>query len=288
MKEEIRLLSSLIKERGLRVVTIYIGGGTPTTLDEAQLSDLLSCIDLYFDTELLHEYTVEAGRADTITAEKLKICKEHNVTRVSVNPQTLCDQVLQNVGRMHTTKQFYEAYESAVKSGIPHINTDLIIGLPGDNFSIYSQTIEKIVELSPDNITAHTLAAKKSSVLTATSPESFTDDYRDLAKCVDYTQIITKNADYIPYYMYRQKNSAGNLENVGFCKKGTECIYNILMMEEVHTIFAVGAGAVTKLTRSGKEMIQRVFNPKYPYEYLAQNRQEEFKKLTDTVEQFYK
>ena len=287
MKEEIKLLSSLIKERGYNVVTVYIGGGTPTTLDEAQLSDLLSCIDMYFDTELLREYTVEAGRADTITKEKLKICKDHNVTRVSVNPQSLCDQVLQNVGRMHTTKQFYKAYDMAVQSGIPHINTDLIIGLPGDNFSIYSQTIEKIVELSPDNITAHTLAAKKSSVLTTEGGELFTEDYRDLAKCVDYTQIITKNADYIPYYMYRQKNSAGNLENVGFCKKGTECIYNILMMEEVHTIFAVGAGAVTKLTRDGGEKIQRVFNPKYPYEYLAKNREEEFKKLRDTALSFY-
>lgn len=288
MMKELKLLSSLIKDLGMNVVTVYIGGGTPTMLDEKQLDTLLSCIDSCFDTASLHEYTVEAGRADTITAEKLKICKEHNVTRVSVNPQTLCEQVLKNVGRMHTVGQFYEAFDLAKQSGIPHINTDLIIGLPGDNFNIYSSTIEKIVELQPDNITAHTYAAKKSSVLTTTSgSELFTEDYRELAKCVDYTQIITKSAGYIPYYMYRQKNSAGNLENVGFCKKGSECIYNILMMEEVHTIFAVGASAVTKLTKDNKKMIKRVFNPKYPYEYLAQNREEEFKKLTDTTKQFF-
>ena len=287
MMTELKLLSSLIKDLGMNVVTVYIGGGTPTTLDEKQLDTLLSCIDGCFDTANLHEYTVEAGRADTINKEKLKICKAHNVSRISVNPQTLCDQVLQNVGRMHTVQQFYKAFDIAKASGIPHINTDLIIGLPGDNFNIYSSTIEKIVELSPDNITAHTYAAKKSSALTVSGSELFTEDYRELAKCVDYTQIITKSSGYVPYYMYRQKNSAGNLENVGFCKKGTECIYNILMMEEVHTIFAVGAGAVTKLTKNNKKMIKRVFNPKYPYEYLAQDREEEFKKLTETTNSFF-
>lgn len=287
MKEEIRHTAALIKELGMKLSTIYVGGGTPSTLDEKQLEDLLSLVDSCFDTKALQEYTYEAGRADTINAEKLRICRDHNVTRVSVNPQSLCDAVLENVGRKHTVKQFYDAYELAAASGINHINTDLIIGLPGDNFGTYSSTIEKIVELSPDNITAHTFAAKKSSELTAAGSNVFTDDYRDLAKCVDYTQIITKNSGYIPYYMYRQKNSAGNLENVGFCKKGTECIYNILMMEEVHTIFAVGAGAVTKFTRDKGEFIERVFNPKYPYEYLAQNREEEYKKLSEKAHAFF-
>ena len=287
MKRELSHLSKLIKELGMNVVTIYVGGGTPSTLTEDQLEDLLSFVDTCFDTASLHEYTFEAGRADTITVQKLKSCKDHHVTRISVNPQTLCEDILVSVGRKHTVEQFYKAYEIAVLSGIPHINTDLIIGLPKDNFNIYSSTIEKITELSPDNITAHTFAAKKSSELTVSGSEVFTDDYRDLAKCVDYTQIITKAKGYVPYYMYRQKNSAGNLENVGFCKKGTECIYNILMMEEVHTIFAVGAGAVTKFTKNGGEQIERCFNPKYPYEYLAQNREEEYIKLRDKAFSFF-
>ena len=287
MKDEIFHLSKLIKELGMNVVTIYVGGGTPSTLNEDQLEDLLSYVDKCFDTNSLHEYTFEAGRADTITAQKLKSCKDHGVTRVSVNPQTLCEEILVGVGRKHTVEQFYKAYELASSSGIPHINTDLIIGLPADNFNIYSSTIEKIVDMAPDNITAHTFAAKKSSELTVSGSEIFTDDYRDLAKCVDYTQIITKANGYIPYYMYRQKNSAGNLENVGFCKKGTECIYNVLMMEEVHTIFAAGAGAVTKFTKNGGEQIQRSFNPKYPYEYLALNREEEYKKLSEKAYGFF-
>ena len=287
MKRELELLSGMIRDLGMNVVTIYVGGGTPSTLDENRLEDLLSFIDSCFDTKALHEYTFEAGRADTITAEKLASCKAHNVSRISVNPQSLCEEVLVNVGRMHTVKQFYEAYELAAKSGIPHINTDLIIGLPGDTFRTYSDTIEKIIELSPDNITAHTFAMKKSSALTATGENVVTEDNRELVKCVDYTQIVTKSAGYYPYYMYRQKNSAGNLENVGFCKKGAEGIYNILMMEEVHTIFAVGAGAVTKLTADRGERIERVFNPKYPYEYLAEDRGSEHAKLREKTFGFF-
>lgn len=287
LKTELTMISRLIKRLGMNVVTVYIGGGTPSTLDERQTEDLLSHIDRCFDVPALHEYTFEAGRADTITAEKLKICSSHGVTRVSVNPQSLCDEVLRGVGRLHTTEQFYKAYETAEKSGIPHINTDLIIGLPGDTFKTYADSIEKIIGLGPDNITAHTFAMKKSSSLTAEGTEIITEDYRELAKCVDYTQIITKNAGYFPYYMYRQKNSAGNLENVGFCRKGSEGIYNILMMEEVHTIFAAGAGAVTKLCADQGARIERVFNPKYPYEYLAQSREEEYGKLTEKTEAFF-
>ncbi len=288
LKKELFFISGLIKSLGMKLTTVYIGGGTPTTPEEPLFEDLLSYIDSVFDTASLAEYTVEAGRADTITEAKLKSCRDHNVTRISVNPQSLCDEVLKNVSRMHSTDDFFRAYELAVNSGIRHINTDLIIGLPGDNFDIYSKTIEKIIELSPDNITAHTLAAKKSSEFTSNNDVSaYSNDYADVSKCVDYTQIITKSAGYIPYYMYRQKNSAANLENVGFCKKGTEGIYNILMMEEVHTIFAAGAGAVTKLTADKGKRIERVFNPKYPFEYLRADREEEYKKLLSATDRFY-
>ena len=289
LKTELKYISETIKSLGMKLSTIYIGGGTPTTPGEKQFEDLLSYIDSVFDTASLSEYTVEAGRADTITEAKLKSCVDHNVTRISVNPQSLCDEVLKNVSRMHSTDEFYRAYDLAVKSGIPHINTDLIIGLPGDNFEIYSKTIEKIVELAPDNITAHTLAAKKSSEFTSNNDvAAYSGDYADISKCVDYTQIITKSAGYLPYYMYRQKNAAANLENVGFCKKGSEGIYNILMMEEVHTIFAAGAGAVTKLTADKGKRIERIFNPKYPYEYLRANREEEYKKLLSKTAEFFK
>ena len=289
LKTELKYISELIKRLGMNLSTIYIGGGTPTTPDEPLFEDLLSFIDSIFDTASLSEYTVEAGRSDTITEAKLKSCLDHNVTRVSVNPQSLCDEVLKNVSRMHTTDDFYRAYDLAVKSGIPHINTDLIIGLPGDNFEIYSKTIEKIVDLAPDNITAHTLAAKKSSEFTSSNDTAaYSGDYADISKCVDYTQIITKSAGYSPYYMYRQKNAAANLENVGFCKKGAEGIYNILMMEEVHTIFAAGAGAVTKLTADRGKRIERIFNPKYPFEYLRASREEEYNKLLSKTVDFFK
>lgn len=287
LKLEIKLLSTLIAELNMKPVSIYIGGGTPTTLDEAQLEDLLSYIDSVFDTTSLDEFTLEAGRPDTVTAGKLLSAKNHNVTRVSINPQSLSDDILKAVGRKHTVEDFFTAYELAARSGIQYINTDLIIGLPGDDFENYSDTLDRVISLDPDNITAHTLCAKRSAELKMRTPEVFKADYYEISKCVDYTQILTKKAAYYPYYMYRQKNALGNFENVGFSKKGAEGIYNILMMEEVHTIFAAGAGAVTKLVADGGERIERIFNPKYPYEYLSQDRTAVFESVREKAKQFF-
>ena len=271
-----------VKELGFRITTIYIGGGTPTTLSEAQLSKLLGYISAEIEVSELLEYTLEAGRPDTITEEKLRIAKSFGVTRISVNPQTLNDDILKEIGRNHTTEQFFRAYEIAKASGIRDINVDLIAGLPGDDFKNFSATLDKVVSLDPTNITVHTFCVKKAADVLKTDNSVYSISGGDTAKCVSYAQLNTKFAGYKPYYMYRQKNTIGNLENVGFAKEGHESLYNIYMMEEVQTIFAVGAGAVTKLVdynkREGTLRIKRIFKPKYPYEYL---REEDSRKRGD-------
>jgi len=259
---------------GLRVLTVYIGGGTPTILSAEQLRTLLSTVASCTDVSALREYTLESGRPDTIDSEKMAIAKAFGVTRVCVNPQTLCDEVLRGVGRCHSAQDFYRAYDIARQSGIDCINTDLIVGLPGDKFSSFAQTYDEILRLSPENITVHTFCVKKSAEILREGKRVYNLRGGDAGKCVDYSQIRAAEAGYQPYYMYRQKNMVGNFENVGFAKPGTECLYNIYMMEEVHSIFAAGAGAVTKLVDyapagSGKKsVIERLFNDKYPYEYL--------------------
>ena len=264
-----------IEELGLSVTTVYIGGGTPTTLNEAQLEKLLSRLSQRINTSELLEFTIEAGRPDTITREKLSIAKKYGVSRVSVNPQTLNDDILKEIGRKHTTEDFYRAYNLAKESGIKDINVDLIAGLPGDDFDNFSETIDKIIELAPSNITVHTFYVKKASDALRNNKDVYSVSGGDVAKSVSYSQIKTKFAGYRPYYMYRQKNTVGNLENVGFSLEGHENKYNIYMMEEIQTVFAVGAGAVTKLVKCDKpfgadRVIKRIFRPKYPYEYLRE------------------
>lgn len=271
----------------MRVSTVYIGGGTPTTLSAAQLEKLLGHLSRRIDVSGLDEFTLEAGRPDTITAEKLEIAKNHGVTRISVNPQTLNDDILREIGRKHTVEDFYRAYDIAKNSGIRDINIDLIAGLPGDDFKNFSSTIDRVIELAPTNITVHTFCVKKAAEVLQSNRHIYSIDGGDTAKCVSYAQLNTKFAGYKPYYMYRQKNTIGNLENVGFAIEGHESLYNIYMMEEVQTIFAAGAGAVTKLvshTASDPKMrIKRLFNPKYPYEYLSRA-----KSMTDELDTLYK
>jgi oxygen-independent coproporphyrinogen-3 oxidase len=227
------------------------------------------------NTAALAEFTLEAGRPDTITEEKLAVAKKYGVTRISVNPQTLNDSILRDIGRRHTTEDFYRAYDLAVKSGIRDINVDLIAGLPGDDFKNFSETIDSVIDLAPTNITVHTFCVKKASDALRKNSDVYSLSGGDAAKSISYSQLKTKFAGYKPYYMYRQKNTVGNLENVGFSLDGHEGLYNIYMMEEIQTIFAVGAGAVTKLVKhkhhKDKEtetIIKRLFKPKYPYEYL--------------------
>jgi len=269
--KDIRNVFATIEKLGKRVATVYIGGGTPTTLSGKQLRKLLSTVASCTDVTALDEFTLEAGRPDTITADKLRIAAEFGVTRVSVNPQTLADDVLENIGRKHTADGFFKAYALAEKSGIRDINTDLIVGLPGDSFKKFSASLERIIELAPSNITVHTFCFKRAAALSDKNSEPFVPDAPSAAKCIQYSQLMLANAGYKPYYMYRQKNAVGNLENVGYARQGSECMYNIYMMEELHSIFGAGAGAVTKLVEfdeKGERRMQRIFAPKYPYEYV--------------------
>ena len=287
--DEVKDVFACINRLGLDVKTVYIGGGTPTILDAEQLRMLLSVIAEATDVTKLEEYTLESGRPDTITAEKFAIAKEYGVTRVSVNPQILCDEVLQGIGRGHSIDEFYRAFETAREADFKVINTDLIAGLPGDKFSTFAASFDRILALRPENITVHTFCVKKSAEILQKDSKIYDIRGGDTGKCVDYSQIKAMHEGYRPYYMYRQKNTVGNFENVGLATEGNEGLYNIYMMEEVHSIFAAGAGAVTKAvdympTDGSKPFIQRFFNDKYPYEYL---RNEDGRQKLEQIEQFY-
>ena len=272
LHKDIDNIFSIIRELGLRVATVYIGGGTPTVLSPDRMARLLEKIGENVDPGTLMEFTVEAGRPDTITREKLDAIRAGGAGRISVNPQTLSDEVLRSIGRHHTVEEFYRAYNVAREAGIGAINVDMIAGLPDDTFPVFSESFDKILALAPENITVHTFCVKRSAALRQ-KDGIYTLASVDAAKSVEYSQMQAKLAGYRPYYMYRQKNTVGNLENVGYALPGTEGLYNIFMMEELHTIFAAGAGAVTKLVRrqspkDGNSVIERIFMPKYPYEYL--------------------
>ncbi len=290
LKVDIRSNFELVDRLGLRVRTIYIGGGTPTILTAEQIRDLLTLISSLTDVTALDEYTMEAGRPDTITEEKFAIAKELGVTRVSVNPQSLCDDVLCGIGRNHTVEEFFRAFEDARRVGMKTVNVDLIAGLPGDNFRRFSATMDQILQLRPENVTVHTFCVKKSAEILRLNADVYSMRGGDVGKCVDYSQIRSHQAGYIPYYMYRQKNTVGNYENVGFSLPGHEGLYNIYMMEEIHSILAAGAGAVTKLvdntgSHTDTRTIERLFHQKYPYEYLEEDRSESFARA---AEEFYR
>ncbi|MBQ9785259.1 MAG: coproporphyrinogen dehydrogenase HemZ [Clostridia bacterium] len=288
--EDMKQTFAKIREMGLHIKTIYIGGGTPTILTADQLRFLLSHIAEQTDVTLLEEFTLESGRPDTITPEKMAVAKEYGVTRVCVNPQSLCEAVLQSIGRNHTAEDFLRAYDIARDSGIRSINTDLIVGLPGDIFKTFSATFDKILSLRPENITVHTFCVKKAAEILRQGNGIYSVRGGDAGKCVDYSQLKTQQEGYLPYYMYRQKNTVGNFENVGFALEGEEGRYNVYMMEEVHSIFALGAGAVSKMVdyrpqNGGKPYIERLFYPKYPYEYL---RDESTGEKIAAMEAFYR
>ena len=263
---------ALAGEFGLRIRTVYFGGGTPTILEPALMKRLLETVERGLGGQIPEEYTFESGRPDTIDNEKLTLLRSFGVNRISVNPQTLCPEVLSGIGRHHTVEDFYRAYSLAKEAGFDTVNTDLIAGLPGDDFRKFSASVDGILALRPENVTVHTFCVKRSSELNI-QENVYSMRGGDAGKCVDYSQIKLQQAGYIPYYMYRQKNTVGNFENVGFALPGHEGKYNIFMMEELHSILAVGAGAVSKFVRlprsaGEKAVIKRVFNSKYPYEYL--------------------
>lgn len=264
---------SVIHELGMKVSSVYIGGGTPTILTPLQMKTLLEKINSSLKGKA-EEFTVEGGRPDTITSEKLGILKDCGVNRISINPQTLNDKVLERIGRSHTANDFFRAYETARSVGIETINTDIIAGLPGDTFESFSVTADEIIKLCPENITCHTFCVKRSADIIDSGENIYSLTGGETPECVDYMQMRAAEAGYEPYYLYKQKNSMGNLENVGFCLPGHQGLYNVCIMEEAHTIFAVGAGSVTKLINQKTGKLKRIFMPKYPYEYLSADRDE--------------
>lgn len=282
--EELFSTSEIIKKLGLEVMTVYVGGGTPTTLSAEQLTQLLTAIHTCFG-ENFDELTVEAGRPDTITKERLIALKNGGVSRISINPQTMNDNVLNNIGRKHTTQQTIEAFYLARECGFDNINMDLIAGLPGDTVESFKNTIDAIINLNPESVTVHSLSLKRSSGLGQDKDFSYLKDGVFAGEMVEYAESKLKAAGILPYYMYRQSKTVGNLENVGYAKKGYEGLYNVYIMDETHTILACGASAVTKLKSVNDGQIERIFNYKYPYEYISL-----FKEMIERkkrVEEFY-
>jgi len=279
---EIAHTGQIAMELGLKLESAYVGGGTPGILSLQQLE--IICITLGECFELPGEFTIEAGRPDILTPKKLRVLHEHGVTRVCVNPQSLDDAVLARAGRGHTAAQFYEAYEMAKEAGFA-LNADLIAGLPGDTSEGFTESLRRIIDLGPENITVHTLALKRSAALRRSEALGEIHDAESCAEMLRTASILLPAAGYRPYYMYRQSRSLGNLENIGWSLPGQECRYNIDMMEESHTILACGAGGVTKLKAPGSDYLQRVFSLKYPYEYFA--RFDELLKRKERIKAFY-
>lgn len=283
--EEIKRTAEIANKLGLRLETVYFGGGTPTTLSAEQLDTVLRTVNKSFDMSTCREFTVEAGRPDTIDSAKLFALKENKVDRISINPQTTNDEVLKTIGRKHTTQQFFDAFELARKCGFDNINTDLIAGLPTDTPESFKNSLDSIVKLNAECITVHTLCMKRASRLTTEGVTLDLQQARDAREMLAYTQNILGQNEYIPYYMYRQSRMVGNLENVGWSKRGFESLYNVYVMDETHTILACGSGGVTKLKRNNPDYLERIFNFKYPYEYI--DRFDELIQRKSGIMQFY-
>ena len=260
LHKEIDYVATKMKEMDIYAEYIYIGGGTPTTLDENALRDLLEHVNRCFKTDKLKEFTVEAGRPDTITEAKLLAIKEAGVERISINPQTMHDKTLELIGRAHSVEDVRKGFELAHKVGIKNINTDLIVGLPGENLEDFKYSLEEVIKLEPTNITIHTLAVKRASKL-AGIDESYHYNIGKIAtEMMDYGYERLEKENFIPYYLYRQKHMAGAGENTGFCLKGTESIYNARIMDEHQSIVALGAGGISKLYYPEQNRLERVAN----------------------------
>ena len=265
---EIEAAGDALKTAGRAVRTVYIGGGAPTTLSAGQLDRLLTALRSHLPLDRCTEFTVEAGRPDTITEEKLLTLRTHGVSRISINPQTLEDAVLDAIGRRHSAGDVLSANALARGVGFECINMDLIAGLPRDGFDGFCRSLTGVLAMAPENITVHTLALKRGSRLMEQGDDLPSGD--EVARMLAFADSALRSAGYLPYYLYRQKYTSGSFENVGWALPGKENLYNICMMEELHSVLSLGAGGVTKLVDHAAGSIRRVANPKYPYEYLDQ------------------
>lgn len=271
--KELKATAAVANELGLHLESVYIGGGTPTTLSPQQLRQLLSTLCESFPVASCREFTVEAGRPDTVTPERLQVLKEFGVTRISINPQTMDDAILETIGRRHTTQQTLSAFALARSLGFDNINMDLIAGLPGDTADGYHSTLQQVLHLDPESITVHTLALKRSSRLNQSGREGFDPDAAAAAQMLDDTAQSLFAAGFEPYYLYRQSRMVGNLENTGWAKPGCYSDYNVFIMDETHTILACGAGAVSKVKDPYSDTLRRIFNFKFPYEYIGRHEE---------------
>ncbi len=283
--EELIETAHIANSLDLRLETVYMGGGTPTTLEPHHLDKILKTVRAHFDMSNVREFTVEAGRPDTITKEKLEAIIKNGCDRLSVNPQTLNPLVLKKIGRKHTVDDFYKSFTLAKEMGFKHINTDLIAGLPGDNLDSFKETIDGILILSPESVTVHTLSMKRSSALTGDNMQLLREDALSVGQMLSYAYKKLSKYEFEPYYLYRQSKMVGNMENTGWSKPGFEGLYNVYIMDETHTILACGASAVTKLRDPYSSNIERIFNFKYPYEYNA--RFSELIERKKAIEPFY-
>ena len=265
LEREIQVTARLMKESGKHLLTLYIGGGTPSILSTPQMIHLLDTLRESFDFSRCIEFTVEGGRPDTLDLEKLRAIREHGADRMSINPQTMEDSVLRACGRPHTGADVIRAYRQAEEAGFSAINMDLIAGLPTDDFDGFRRSLDAVASLNPANITVHTLALKKGADLFEKREGLSTAE--EVSRMVDYSNAALRNLSYKPYYLYRQKYMSGSFENVGWSREGLDCLYNIYMMEELHTIVSLGGGGMNKVNLPDGTL-QRFHNPKFPEQYI--------------------
>ena len=264
---EIEYTGREINKLNLNLESIYFGGGTPTVLSASQLDRIMKAVKNSFDLSNIREYTIEGGRPETITEEKLKVIFDNGADRLSINPQTMNDRVLELTGRRHTVLDVYKAYELARKFDFKTVNMDLIAGLAGDNVESFKRSVDAVIDLSPENITIHTLCIKRAAFINEDRP--VLPSPSEIDEMLNYAQKRLTDEKYLPYYLYRQRNTLSNAENTGWSKNGNECLYNVYTMDQTHTIISCGGGGVTILREPNGNRIERIFNYKYPYEYLS-------------------
>ena len=281
---EITRAAQMVEDLGLHIKSFYMGGGTPTTLSAGQMDRLLTHLNHSFDLTHCAEYCIEAGRPDTIDWEKLRVLLDHGCDRISVNPQSLEDSVLQAIGRRHTAADIEQTMSLATSMGFKHVNMDLIAGLPADTPEGFRRTLDKCLSFGADNITVHTLALKKGSRILLEGQKI--PSAEAVGQMLDYSVSALRGADFHPYYLYRQKYMSGSFENIGWCISGAEGLYNIYIMEELHSILSLGAGGSTKMVDPAAGRIERVFHAKYPNEYIT--RPEKIQKNLEDFADFYR
>ena len=282
VEEDIRAVVQLVSMYGLHIKSLYIGGGTPTSLNDIFFRKLMKCVSTNFSVDLIGEFTVEAGRPDCLTADKLLAMEEAGVNRISINPQTMHDRTLVTIGRQHNVKQVYEAFTAIRKSNIPVVNMDLIVGLPQEGINDIEYSLDKMLDYYPENLTVQTIALKKNSPLFHMWKDYEFISAEEASLVFDHAALAAEKLGMGPYYLYRQHYMLCNLANIGYAKPGTECIYNMRMMEEQYTVIGIGPSSATKVPASDGHHLYKFHMPKNFYDYKT-NAQQLFAKRAETI-----